>query len=65
VLEGGSLLEKAAVNTTVVRGTLSAQRAQAMCSRQVIGSATRPVHTRHTVYATVAFTFSDSLKNNI
>ncbi|GFH07067.1 coproporphyrinogen III oxidase isoform CPX2, partial [Haematococcus lacustris] len=28
VLEGGRLLEKAAANTTVVRGTLSAARAQ-------------------------------------
>ncbi|KAF5825794.1 hypothetical protein DUNSADRAFT_6920 [Dunaliella salina] len=33
VLEGGSLLEKAAVNSTVVRGILSPARAQAMCSR--------------------------------
>ncbi|KAJ9528200.1 hypothetical protein QJQ45_014161 [Haematococcus lacustris] len=33
VLEGGRLLEKAAANTTVVRGTLSAARAQAMSSR--------------------------------
>lgn len=33
MLEGGTLLEKAAVNTTIVRGKLSAARAQAMSSR--------------------------------
>eukprot|EP00197_Chlamydomonas_leiostraca_P011064 CAMPEP_0202880098 /NCGR_PEP_ID=MMETSP1391-20130828/34571_1 /ASSEMBLY_ACC=CAM_ASM_000867 /TAXON_ID=1034604 /ORGANISM="Chlamydomonas leiostraca, Strain SAG 11-49" /LENGTH=335 /DNA_ID=CAMNT_0049562549 /DNA_START=258 /DNA_END=1265 /DNA_ORIENTATION=- len=33
VLEGGRVLEKAAANTTVVRGTLTAARAQAMSSR--------------------------------
>jgi len=33
VLEGGDLLEKAAANISIVRGTLSAARAQAMSSR--------------------------------
>jgi coproporphyrinogen III oxidase len=33
VLEGGSLLEKAAANISIIRGTLSAARAQAMSSR--------------------------------
>jgi coproporphyrinogen III oxidase len=33
VLEGGDLLEKAAANITVIQGTLSPQRAQAMSSR--------------------------------
>ncbi|WIA39602.1 hypothetical protein OEZ86_005686 [Tetradesmus obliquus] len=33
VLEGGDLLEKAAANISIIRGTLSAQRAQAMSSR--------------------------------
>jgi len=33
VLEDGDLLEKAAANITVVQGTLTAQRAQAMSSR--------------------------------
>lgn len=33
VLEGGNLLEKAAANISVIRGTLSAVRAQAMTSR--------------------------------
>ena len=33
VLEGGDLLEKAAANITVVRGTLTAARAQSMSSR--------------------------------
>lgn len=33
MLEGGNLLEKAAANISVVRGTLSPARAQAMSSR--------------------------------
>ncbi|CAL8469400.1 g8941 [Coccomyxa elongata] len=33
VLEGGDLLEKAAVNVSIVQGTLSAERAKAMSSR--------------------------------
>ncbi len=33
VLEGGNLLEKAAANISVVKGTLSAARAQSMSSR--------------------------------
>lgn len=33
MLEGGDLLEKAAANISVVHGTLSAARAQAMSSR--------------------------------
>lgn len=33
VLEGGSVLEKAAANVSVVRGVLSAERAAAMSSR--------------------------------
>jgi coproporphyrinogen III oxidase len=33
VLEGGNVLEKAAANVTMVRGVLSATRAQSMSSR--------------------------------